>query len=152
MAITYNQFSVTLGLGNLLTVGLSTGTSGTVSDTASSGSSNILGDTTNDTFAFAGKTYTFVGTVNLNLLGGGTLQAFVGSFGGSEFIFAPGGFTLGINIGAVLTPTPGTNGSGEWDLGTGGIGCFFEGTRLRTPGGSRAVDQLKANDLVLTAE
>jgi hypothetical protein len=152
MSANYTQYEAVLGLGNLLTLGIATGESGRVTDPAAVGCSNILGDIPTDTFAFGEKTYNFAGTIALNLLGGGTTQAFVGTVDGTDTIFAPSGLALGPTFGIVVTPPPGAAGPGEWNLTGGGVGCFLAGTHLQTPNGMRPVEALRAGDLLVTAD
>lgn len=108
------------------------------------------------TNATAGDSYTITVTQGTLFLNGTSVgQSYTGTLGDGVFgIGAPVGnsiLSLASNAFTKLTftvtdPTNGTGTGGEF-----AVNCFMAGTMIACPGGDRAIETLKAGDLVLTA-
>ena len=123
-----------------------------------SGNPDYLGDITNDEFLFAPTpgyvwqaNFIYDGVTEVTVVPGGDLpnyvtSAIVAHTGTSYYVLVPD-ITDKLLSGETLTVS-----NEEWDLTTAEPGCLLEGTLIQTPEGERRVEDLRAGDLVLTAD
>ncbi len=123
-----------------------------------SGNPDILGDVPNDEFAVYPvppslweANLIYVGVTQVTIPQNGdtpayTTSAIVASNGPYYYVLVP-------NYTGDLESGPLTVNTNElWDLTTAEPGCLLEGTLVQTPEGERRVEDLRAGDMVLTAD
>ncbi len=131
-------------------------TSQNIYDTNITGNTQVLGDVPFDSFAEQSQTLGYLlytGFVSYKLVDGTTAQAAIGETqDGSYYMFVNAGTPMPATS-ATLTFTKNVFGKGvtEWDIAQERPYCFLAGTALLTPAGERAVDDLRAGDMVVTA-
>jgi hypothetical protein len=109
----------------------------------------ILGAGSTFTLAGNGNTYTYVGYIQWTS-GGVTHDAIVATRNGNYYIISPAGVTPPTT--STLIPVVSGTTSTYYNISTNLPGCFLSGTMIATPDGERAIETLKAGDLVLTAD
>ena len=147
----YDYYGVTLRGNTIASIGSADGTGVAVTDQPSGGGNTaILGNVPRDPFQVNGVPgMVFAGTVTWDA---GAGEGFIARQDGHDYLFVVHGAPPPpAGTAGDFTRPPGAGESGEWNLLTHTIACFYQGTMIATPDGERPVESLQAGDLVLTA-
>ena len=106
-----------------------------------------MGGTDNDQFSVNGQQFSYLGVTTVEVQPDNYIDGFIAVNPGTGdlFVFLPS-FTGPIQETSV------NFSSGEWNHATDTIVCLLEGTLVRMHDGERRVEDLRAGDLVVTAD